>query len=92
MGKWKLVFPHRWRDSKTEPGRDGIPGKYHWRQAGLELYDLETDLGEKNDLARAHPEVVREMQALAGKMREELGDGLTKRRKGTGTREPGRVR
>ena len=89
MGKWKLVFPHRWRDSKTEPGRDGMPGKYHWRQSGLELYDLRDDIGEANDVAKAHPEVVREMQALAEKMRADLGDDLTKR-KASGAREPGR--
>ena len=92
MGKWKLVFPHRWRDSKTEPGGDGLPGKYHWRQTGLELYDLEQDIGEAHDVAKSHSEVVREMQALAEKMRKELGDELKKRSKGEGTREPGRVR
>jgi hypothetical protein len=31
------------------------------------------------------------MQALAEKMRRELGDGLKKKNKGEGTREPGRV-
>lgn len=90
MGKWKLVFPHRWRDSKTEPGGGGLPGKYHWPESGLELYDLEKDIGEANDVAKGHPEVVKEMQALAEKMRQDLGDGLQKR-KGKGAREPGRV-
>ena len=29
-----------------------------------ELYDLERDLGEQNDLAKEHPEVVKRMEAL----------------------------
>ncbi len=30
----------------------------------LELYDLSTDLGEKTDLARTHPEMVEELDRL----------------------------
>ena len=89
MGNWKLVFPHKWRDSRTEPGKDGIPGKYHFPKVGLELYDLDKDLGETTNVAEAHPEVMAEMQRLAEGMRSDLGDGLTKK-KPSGARQPGR--
>ncbi len=42
-----------------------------------ELYDLAEDIGEKNDVAEAHPDVVRELQAKAQAMREDIGDTVT---------------
>lgn len=88
MGKWKLQFPHKWRNSKISPANDGQSGKYVFENVGLELYDLEADPGERKDLAAAHPEIVATMQALADKKRAELGDDATKV-KGTENREPG---
>ena len=51
-GKWKLILP----DRKMFYGYvdDRGSGK-------VELYDLSTDIGEKNNVAGEHPEVVREM-------------------------------
>jgi len=39
-----------------------------------ELYDLASDPGESTDLAARHPEIVRELTALAQQRRNELGD------------------
>ncbi len=88
---WKLMFPHQYRSyAGVEPGKDGFPGPYSRRQSGLELYNLQDDIGETTDLAKKHPEIVRELQELGEKAREDLGDALTKR-EGNGVREPGRL-
>ena len=88
MGKWKLQFPHKYRNSKVSPANDGQAGTYVFQDVGLELYDLESDPGESKDLAAAHPEVVEKMQALADKKRAELGDDF-KKVKGSENRQPG---
>jgi arylsulfatase len=73
------------------PGRDGKPGNYQNRKVTEpELYDLEADIGESKNVAAEHPDVVARLLALAEQSREELGDGITKR-KGKGIREPGRI-
>jgi arylsulfatase A-like enzyme len=71
-GKWKLCLPLK-NKSKVSIFR---------------LYDLKADLGEKNNLADKHPEVVKRLAALAEKAREELGD---KDRPGKGQRPAGWV-
>ena len=78
-GRWKLMFPHRSRTMNGQaPGRGGTPGKYRPLPVGLELYDLDADIGEAHNLADAHPEVVRDLQSQADAIRSELGDSLTK--------------
>ncbi len=90
-GKWKLVLPHTYRTLGDQPkAKDGIPVKYSNVKAGLELYDLESDIGEKNNIAAKHPDVVQRLEALAEQAREDMGDSLTKR-VGKGAREPGRL-
>ena len=91
-GRWKLVLPHRYRTLAGRPGgRDGIPVKYeNTTTTAPMLYNLRTDTGEKNDVAAAHPDVVKQLLAFAEKCRDELGDSLTKRT-GKGSREPGRI-
>jgi arylsulfatase A len=89
-GRWKLVFPHKYRSLTGRPGRDGRPHGYAQRQAGLELYDLKDDIGERHDVADQHPDVVRRLQALGEKAREDLGDALTDR-PGTNRRPAGRT-
>jgi arylsulfatase A len=88
--EWKLHFPHAYRTLEGEPGRDGLPGPYRELRCGLELYNLETDIGEQVDVAAAHPEVVEQLQRLAEAARAELGDGLTGVR-GAGVRPAGRL-
>ncbi|MFH1942338.1 MAG: sulfatase-like hydrolase/transferase [bacterium] len=91
QGKWKLHFPHEYRSYEgVEPGNDGFPGPYARGKTGLELYDLENDIGETTDVTDQHPDVVERLQALAEKAREDLGDSLTGR-KGKNVRPVWRV-
>ena len=78
-GRWKLYFPHTYRSLEGRPGRDdGQPIPYNYGvKAGLELYDLQTDIGEATDVIRTHATQVEAMQALADSCRMELGDALT---------------
>jgi arylsulfatase A-like enzyme len=88
-GKWKLHLAHNY-DQPNPPGQDGKPGKYAKREISVALFDLETDVGETNDLASQHPEVVARLQALAKKCREDLGDSATGQ-EGKNVRPPGRL-
>jgi arylsulfatase A len=79
-GRWKLLFPHTARTMiGRASGGGGIPGKYKPLPVGLELYDLEADIGETTNLAAKRPEVVRELQIKADAIREQLGDSLKKK-------------
>ena len=90
-GDWKLFFPHTARSMIGQtPGRDGIPGKYKPLPVALELYNLRDDLGETKNVAAENPEIVKHLETLAEKARDDLGDKLTNR-VGKGTREPGRT-
>jgi arylsulfatase len=89
QGKWKLHFPHGYRSYEgVEPGKGGLPGPYAHGETGLELYDLENDIGEKHDVAEKHPDVVERLMALGERARRELGD---KELIGEEVRPPGRV-
>ncbi len=44
----------------------------------LALYDLMHDPGENFDVKEQYPEMAKELNTIAQKYREELGDGLTK--------------
>lgn len=91
-GKWKLYFPHRYRTMDgQEPGKDGEPGKYRMiDMEEIELYDVENDISETQNVASEHPEVVEKIKLLANDMRTRLGDSLLDL-EGTETREPGRL-
>ena len=79
-GKWKLVFPHTYRSyENVEPGKDLHPGPYGRGKAGLELYNLANDIGERVDLAQTYPDVVMDLEILGEKARSILGDKLTDR-------------
>ena len=79
-GPWKLYFPHGFNSySGVVPGSDGYPGPYNYAQTGLELYDLEKDIGETVDVADQFPEIVKELETLAENARDDLGDSLTGR-------------
>jgi arylsulfatase A-like enzyme len=86
-GKWKLLFPHEYRHVQ-QPGADGMPGSYVYPSTGLALYDLDADLGESQNLAGTHPEVIERLSLLADQIRIELGDGLAKQA-GMGIRPAG---
>ncbi len=91
-GKWKLYFPHTYRSMNgQEPGKDGLPGEYKMIDLeAIELYDLEADKSETNNVAEEHPEVVEKIKLLANTMRSRLGDSLLGL-EGAETREPGRI-
>jgi arylsulfatase A-like enzyme len=88
--KWKLHFPHEYRSLTGTPGRDGQPGGYSSAKCGLELYDLEQDISEKNNVAEDHPEIVKQLETLAESAREDLGDSLHKQ-KGRNVRDAGKL-
>jgi arylsulfatase A-like enzyme len=91
-GRWKLHYPHGYRSMIGRlPGRGGIPGKYDYSvETGLELYDLDADVGEAKDVAADHPEVMERLVALGEAMRASLGDAL-QQVEGTDHRAPGRL-
>jgi hypothetical protein len=88
--------PSNFEKLKPESIKDsslaGIASRHGYKvmQCGLELYNLDTDIGESKNIADKHPEVVRRLQALGEQMRLELGDSLTGK-KGTGNRLPGKA-
>ena len=92
-GCWKLVFPHTYTTLNGQPGgRDGYAVPYEsGKVENPQLFDLVTDVGEKTDVAAAHPEVVAKLEAAAEKARADLGDSLRKR-PATNVRPPGRVK
>jgi len=60
QGKWKLALcPGSGGWSQPRPGRTDFTGK-----PPVQLFDLETDIGETNNLAEKHPEVVKRLAAL----------------------------
>ena len=69
-GDWKLVKIMESAESNRKSKKDlagANPKKVEEPKKGetkLELYDLSTDLGEKTDLARTHPERVAELDRL----------------------------
>jgi arylsulfatase len=56
------------------------------REIGYALYDLESDVGERKNVAEWYPDVVERLMAIAERAREDLGDGP---RPGTGVRPCG---
>ena len=86
---WKLVFPHNF-PTLLVPGKDGLTGKSGRDSTALALYDLSIDPGERYDVKDVNPEIVKRLQAVADKAREDLGDDLTGK-KGFNRREPGRI-
>ncbi len=69
VGPWKLAIA---------PQNDGMGKAGPAIAASLDkprLYNLDTDIDEKMDVAADHPDVVDRRKALAGKMAAELGDG-----------------
>lgn len=76
QGKWKLHLPR----SKEPVGAAPFGKNLHIAPAdriGFDrpfLVDLESDLGETENVADQHPDVVRRLLALTESMREDLGD------------------
>ncbi|MCD7849155.1 MAG: sulfatase [Parabacteroides sp.] len=88
-GQFKLVFPHKYVTyGAFVPGNDGQPGQLTNLQLyKAEMYDLRRDPGERYDVITQYPEEAARLMKIADRMREELGDNLT-RQKGKERREP----
>ena len=76
----------------TASGLEGIASRHGYKvmDMPLSLFDLESDPGESKDVAAAHPEVVKELSALAETMRGDLGDKL-QGRSAAHARQPGKL-
>lgn len=87
---WKMYFPHRYRTlNGREGGKGGKPVPYDYNTIDkIELYDLENDISELQNVASQHPDVVAIISKLADEMRVKLGDAL-QQVEGTENRSPG---
>lgn len=79
-GPWKLHFPHKYRSLAGRAGSGGKPSHYETRATSLELYNLETDVGEQRDVAADHTQIVERLKKLADVAREDLGDTRTRKK------------
>lgn len=85
-GRWKLQLPHEYRSYEAgRPRNGGYPGPTKQVPVGTELYDLDADPRERVDVAKEHPEIVKELEELARAARVEFGD---RTQPGKGTRAP----
>ena len=75
-GSWKLVFPRpgRYESEWLLSRRGAFLGELLEPVTELELYNLDTDIGERRNVAERHPEIVERLTALADGARQELGD------------------
>jgi arylsulfatase len=92
-GQWKLVFPHEGRSFENQqPGNNGFPGIAPENiKFDMALYDLRRDPGERYDVQKTYPEVVKELTVLAEQARDDMGDEIQKR-KGKNMRSSGLVK
>ena len=62
-------------DDLKKSGIQAVASRHGYRveHCGLELYNLDTDIGESKNVARDHPDVVRRLEALAETMRGGAG-------------------
>src|SRR5262245_49233180 len=77
-------------EAMSASGLRGIASRHGYKleKTGLELYDLDADIGEKVNVAEKHPDVVKRLLGYAEAARVDLGDSLTGA-KGKGVRACG---
>jgi arylsulfatase len=87
-----MYFPHKYRTLNGRAGgTNGFPVDYEYNvMNSIELYNLDTDISETNDVAEDYPDIVKVIELLADAMRNELGDKLYNI-KGKENRDVGRV-
>jgi arylsulfatase len=78
-GKWKLILPRPHVKQSPWLQRHSSYKKYFDEDvfsavATYQLYNLETDMGETNDLAEKYPDIVQRMKKLVVEARQDLGD------------------
>ena len=64
-GQWKLHFPHQYRHQGDTPGEDGKPAGQFDAAIDLSLFNLDEDIGENNNIAEKHPNIVKRLTELA---------------------------
>ncbi len=84
-GPWKLAIARQNENLFRAAGTRATPAAD--QPFTPTLYNLDTDIGERNNIAAHNPEVVKRLQALVAKMDADLG--VTNL--GPGVRPPGRV-
>ena len=91
-GDWKLYFPRTYRSLNGNPGgTNGMPVKYEYNEVkSNELYNLKNDPSEQNNVYDENIEVVKKLEDIGERARNELGDKLTSR-VGEGVREIGMI-
>jgi arylsulfatase A len=90
-GRWKLHVPHQYRTlAGRSSGTGGKGADYEQGRIGVALFDLQSDIGEKRDVAAKNPEVVKRLMKLIESMRIELGDSIVGV-EGNQCRPPGRL-
>ncbi len=71
-----------YRDDRLQAVRSGKWKLHVYRPetgATSLLYDLEADIGETTDVASQNPEIVKRLESLAEKARDDMGDAATNR-------------
>ncbi len=81
VGPWKLAIAPQYEN--IGPASQTVPASLDKPR----LYNLDSDIGERADVAADHPEVVSRLKAFAVKMASELGNG----KPGPEVRPAGRV-
>ncbi|MCA9080633.1 MAG: sulfatase [Planctomycetaceae bacterium] len=69
VGRWKLVLPRR-----ANPPGTGWWGRMLEAVPSMQLFDLDSDPGERTNVAGQHPDVVERLLQHIDSAREELGD------------------
>jgi len=87
-GKWKLHLPRPAEPPWTPKWARHIKPEDVIEIPKPMLFDLETDIGERNDVADKHPDVVARLLKLAERAREDIGD-YNRAGKGARSFDPG---
>jgi arylsulfatase len=79
-------------ESMQMSGLRGIASRHGYivKKTDLALYDLKTDIGEAENVAADHPEIVKRLLKYVEAARADLGDSLTKRT-GANVRSAGKL-
>ena len=74
-GPWKLHLKHLYL-TPVVIGKDGNAGQVENKELALTLYNLETDIGEQNNVADLHPEIVNKLRQMAERFDAELKQNI----------------
>ncbi len=76
-GNWKLHLPRTPRDQPFWSKEPSHKWKGFVKLDEFQLFDLDNDLGEKNNVADRYPDIVARLKKHAAEIRTELGDVRT---------------